>query len=773
MKKLLLFALVATQLCGVIQARHLTSSEALKRALGQINGKSVAGSMTRSAGDLDLCYTQQGASSADALYYVYSLPEGGFMMAGGDDRSAGLLGYTDNGTFAAARQNPAFEAWLSSCQEALTWLSQQPETTTAPAISRAESTQYAAVTPLLGTTKWDQVAPYNNLCPKGESSEDHGATGCVATAMAQVMYYHRWPERGTGSHQNAECEEQTVDFSQSVYDWENMLPSYKGAYTEEQADAVARLMYDVGCSVNMFYGYVSTAANSSLMPALTTYFGYDKGMNHKFRDFYTSAQWAALLHAELEAQRPILFDAGTQRNEFHEFVIDGCDDQDLYHVNWGWGGLSDGYYSIDIMDPEMQGTGGSMGGYQFKQEAIIGIQKDKGSQARPDLVMNGSLQFNSTEPQSFTFWVYNFGLGDFTGCVGLKVLDSNRALKDKYYYAYKDQPISYFDVKEITIPLSDLRIDDGDYIEPFYTIDGKEVTADNMLALPAQLSAITCFHVSGNTLEEATPNIPVVSVSDIKVEECNVGSSPKISLTFSVADNSPVEYNDRVCINLYDAEGNRVARGHGSTYLQPGESKHIVIDSFLDDNNELYLLEAKDYAFHVLFYLGLLRYYLTEEPISFTAQQGEAPDITSVELSLASESVAKGETLKVTVKVTNEGGPTRLSYSLSLFPSGYYEEIDYKNFYMEAKAHDVTTTDVTMVINQEPGEYYLDLYDYNDGEWLCLDHYFTVTDPTAISSVSADSVHTSDGIYLHEGKIIIRRNGRAYTLSGQAIQANP
>ena len=407
MKRLLLFALVATQLCGVIQARQLTSSEALKRALGQINGKSVASSMTRSAGDLDLCYTQQGASSADALYYVYSLTEGGFMMAGGDDRSAALLGYTDHGTFAAARQNPAFEAWLSSCQEALTWLSQQPETTTTPALdaTRAASTQYAAVAPLLGTTKWDQVAPYNNRCPKGTSFEDHGATGCVATAMAQVMYYHRWPERGTGSHQNAECEEQTVDFSQSVYDWENMLPSYNGAYTEEQADAVARLMYDVGCSLDMIYGYASSAFDYSILTALTTYFGYDKGMNYKYRYYYTSAQWAALLHAELEAQRPILFGAGTLRNERHVFVIDGCDDQGLYHVNWGWGGLSDGYYSIDIMDPGVQGTGGSIGGFQFEQLAIIGIQKDKGSQARPDLMMHGSLRYNSTETPSFTFKV--------------------------------------------------------------------------------------------------------------------------------------------------------------------------------------------------------------------------------------------------------------------------------------------------------------------------------------------------------------------------------
>ena len=230
-----------------------------------------------------------------------------------------------------------------------------------------------------------------------------------------------------------------------------------------------------------------------------------------------------------------------------------------------------------------------------------------------------------------------------------------------------------------------------------------------------------------------------------------------------------MDYNDRVYIYLYDADGNRVAYGRGATYLQPGESKHIVIDSFLDDNNELYLLEAKDYAFHVLYRRGNLGFYLTEEPISFTALQGEAPDITSVELSLASESVAKGETLKVTVKVTNEGGPTSLSYSLFLFPSGFYEAIDYSYFYMEAKAHDVTTTDVSMVINQEPGEYYLDLYDYNDDDWLCLDHYFTVSDPTAISSVSADSVHTSDGIYLHEGKIIIRRNGTTYTVSGRSI----
>ena len=226
---------------------------------------------------------------------------------------------------------------------------------------------------------WDQSAPYNDLCP--EYNGTRSVTGCVATAMAQVMRYHKYPAKGKGSNSYTS---QTLalaasfDFASTTFDWDNMLPQYvSGSYTDDQAKAVATLMYACGVSVDMDY----TPDDSGAMPyaaaeALINNFEYSSNIRFLQRDYYQYAEWMDLIKTEISNSRPIMYD-GQSTEGGHEFVFDGYDENDMVHVNWGWSGVNDGYFAISALAPSSLGIGGGTnlgGGFSSDQGMIIGIQ---------------------------------------------------------------------------------------------------------------------------------------------------------------------------------------------------------------------------------------------------------------------------------------------------------------------------------------------------------------------------------------------------------------
>lgn len=207
----------------------------------------------------------------------------------------------------------------------------------------------------LCSDSWTQDEPYHNLTPIIDST--HCKVGCVATAMAQVMYYYKYPTRGTGSHTYFDekgCQDTlTADFSAHTYEWDYMLDTYEDIdYSERQAQAIALLSSDCGISVDMRYGVDDSGAETLRQPyALYNYFGYDPGMRMIYRDFYHRDELHQLIRAELAAGHPVTCSAHLETGG-HAFVIDGYDRNGLYHINWGWGGWCDGYYNIDYMNPD-------------------------------------------------------------------------------------------------------------------------------------------------------------------------------------------------------------------------------------------------------------------------------------------------------------------------------------------------------------------------------------------------------------------------------------
>ncbi len=236
------------------------------------------------------------------------------------------------------------------------------------------------VEPLL-TDRWHQYDPYNSLCPLDENG-DRCAVGCVATALSEVMYYWRWPEKGMGYHEYKDslgCKQTlSARFSDHIYHWDKMLDVYaKGAYTQEQVDAVALLGSDCGIAVNMRYGKDSSAARYVRQPiALADFFSYDRGVQMYYRDFYSLAEITLMLKQELAAGRPVLI-SGYNLNGGHAYVIDGYNEEEEFHIALGQGdGWGDGWTALTNMTPDQPqwyDHDSPENGYNLFQIFIMGI----------------------------------------------------------------------------------------------------------------------------------------------------------------------------------------------------------------------------------------------------------------------------------------------------------------------------------------------------------------------------------------------------------------
>lgn len=305
----------------------------------------------------------------NAPYYAFNL-EQGYVIVSGDDEMTELVGYAENGFFDAENVPPQMQLWLNGYAEYVAAV--QSGKAKARKILLSDSPS-VVVEPLV-TTKWNQDAPFNNFAP--EYTDDNNntqrcATGCAATAMAQIMKFHNWPEQGVGhySYEHQSFGTISSNFSEHVYDWTNMIDRYNnGEYSSEQADAVALLMKDCGVSLNMNYGPVSGASIYSYYPAFKNYFRYSSRTVN--RSGCETAEFTKIITDELQEGRPLIY-CGTGEDGGHAFVVDGYDTNYFLHVNWGWGGYSDGYFDMNYMDPTGLGIGGGSGAFKWNQGIVL------------------------------------------------------------------------------------------------------------------------------------------------------------------------------------------------------------------------------------------------------------------------------------------------------------------------------------------------------------------------------------------------------------------
>ena len=308
---------------------------------------------------------------------AYNCQNGGFVIMAGER----MVGYSDSGSLDMADMPPALLDLLEAYA---------PER----GCSRDRVKAFVPVAPLLDGIAYDQNDPYNRMCPE-YAKGSRSAVGCAATAMAQIMRYYRYPERGKGSHAYTpefypSMGRIEVDFSESAYDWDNMPPTFGPDAGEEQCAAVARLMYDAGVAVSMNYGPMSGALSEDWPAALVDHFSYDDAVTLRFRSNYGLDDWEKVVRTEIDNGRPVYVTGFTEEGG-HAFVFDGYDESGLIHVNWGWSGMSNGYFDTTFLTPSTQGTGGSTGGFNSRQMMVTGIMPECGAQETVTLVSEEGL----------------------------------------------------------------------------------------------------------------------------------------------------------------------------------------------------------------------------------------------------------------------------------------------------------------------------------------------------------------------------------------------
>ena len=391
-------------------------------------------------------------------YYVFpNANSKGFTIVSGDDRLPEIVGYSSQGSYDENNLPEGFISFMKAYQnlynkvnlgdaEALKNLAEIKAWRNKKNASAAST---SAVAPLLGNIEWDQTSPYNNMCPKYDSVHV-AATGCVATAMAQVMAYYKYPKQlkadipGYVNRWNGiPMEIPTITREEGIYDWDNMLPKYnkEANATQQQKDAVAKLMFHCGAAVKMDYGPISSAAVSATK--LAKYFGYDADlMMDLSRATFTLDKWMQIIDTELAAGRPVLY-GGQASDGGHQFICDGKDGEGLYHINWGWSGSQNGYFDLSLLNPEKGGTGSgnSTEGYNRLCSMTIGIAPDNGVvdaplATVPDIkAMNYGFLDTTTKDhrlnpdEAFDFWL-DYGLGNqtyqaFSGYVALGILQKD------------------------------------------------------------------------------------------------------------------------------------------------------------------------------------------------------------------------------------------------------------------------------------------------------------------------------------------------------------
>ncbi len=327
---------------------------------------------------LSLVYTET-SSKGEAEYYIYNLrPDTGFVIVSAEDGGYPILGYSSEGYYNASHLSPEFAYWMQRYKKQIEQIRLHNTLPTSDIQNEwsgytnnlpVKSTHAvtSSVNPLV-TTIWDQ-SPYSNAdCPGGSLA------GCVATAMAQIMKYWAYPPHGISSHSYNDTPYGTlfVDFDSSHYDWADMP-----ANVIRTNAAVASVMYDCGVSVNMSYSPTSSGSymirsdnppsGISAQTAFVTNFGYNgSSIQGLYMSNYSNASWVSLLQNELNNNRP-LFYAGSGDSGAHAWVCDGYNTSGDFHMNWGWQGYEDGYYTLSSLNPDGIPL-------NTNEEALIGIE---------------------------------------------------------------------------------------------------------------------------------------------------------------------------------------------------------------------------------------------------------------------------------------------------------------------------------------------------------------------------------------------------------------
>ncbi len=518
-------------------------------------------------------YLSASTEKEQNLFFVFNVKESdGFVIVSADNKAMPIIGYAYSGTFTGVNIPPGLQGMLERRALELTEListTSIPETQVKNAwtILLQEDAgmsfkSFTAVNPLMSTT-WDQAPHYNDLCPYDYNYNELTVTGCPATAMAQIMKYWNFPANGTGYHSYNSPNYGTLsaNFEATNYNWAGMPNSISSSN-----NALATLMYHCGVSVEMQYGVAATGGSGGYVIeaqspiqhcceyAFKTYFGYKSTLQGLFREDYNDATWIQMLKTDLDAGRPIQY-AGFGQGGGHTWVCDGYDNSNFFHMNWGWGGYYDGYFSLNDLSPGTGGAGGGSGSFNSGQQALIGIEPGSGGGgggggAQFDLRAYSNI-YVDPNPIDFAYAfdvsidIGNFDDANFSGGLAAALFNEQGEFVD------------------IIEELTGISLQSGYF-------DTYNFNTDGMLATPGTYF-IGIYYKSGTSdwaiigagdyanyasVDIVGPANEMQMYSDINLNPINIVSNESFQITFDIANFGNQTFNGLVSADLYDSEGN-------------------------------------------------------------------------------------------------------------------------------------------------------------------------------------------------------------------------
>ncbi len=684
--------------------------------------------------DLSLVYTskdiQLRGQSDNTYYYIFNKTnEEGFIIISGDDKVKTVLGYSDRGNYDPENLPDNLKYLLNRYEEEIKLIIKEDNNKIQyPYDFLSRDKKYKEnIEPLLGQIAWNQDSPYNSLCPVDKSGK--AVTGCVATAMAQIMRYHKWPQQGKGEKKYRTRTNRinlSVDFSKSIYDWESMTERYSNNSTDKEINAVARLMYDCGVAVEMDYTSQASGALSESVPeALINFFDYDPNLQFHDRMFYTSQEWMNLVKEELNNNRPVYISAQSSSSA-HAFVCDGYDSNNLFHINWGWGGVSNGYFEISTLNPSQQGIGGGSGGYNILQSVITGIQPPTdNSKPSYKLALTGNLLSEQTQISRgdkftvSTLYLCNYGCNDFNGQIGIGLYQGDNL---KRTFAVENVSLEGFGLIEQYF-WRDIILD-SDIPEGTYRIYGiyKPEGSESWQHLKKEQFAIDCLDlfISNEDIRISSPDYEGAALSiptDGLKAMGNIYQNKSARFSLQI-DNAGKEVNTVVWILIFAKDNPNDFEIIAQEGITIPENKSITLE--LSGHVPF---EAGEYYVQAMHTNFIYIYGFEGEsfgPITILDTPSESPKLLiEGDMTINKTDFIQGESLELTASIKNKGGYYGDQLYAFIFREGEASSSNYIPANAFIEKDETASFRFNKTTDEEPGNYRIQIA-YNENGHLYL-----------------------------------------------------
>ncbi len=593
MKKLTLSLLCASMTLGAT-AEVLSPAEALQRAAGSSSRIAAIGSTATTPQPL---MTVKASDELPAFYVFENSADKGYSIISADDIAIPLLGYSDEGSFDADEMPANMKSWLDFYAQQIATARANGATTDAN-VMRVAAPEHKAIAPICKTL-WNQSAPYNNLCPKEGTKATY--TGCVATAMAQVMKVYEYPAKCSGGSYTYLAKNLnknlTLNFDNITLGWDLMLDDYSGTATSSQRTAVANLMYAVGVASQMDYASWASGTYALYMASgLIRNFGYSKEMLYVLREWYDDVTWDNMIYSILEGGHPVYYDGTNSAG--HAFVVDGYQNQGYYHLNWGWGGTSNGYFRLSALDPTTQGIGGSNAGYNIGQGIIINMKpatEESENIPNPQLYAIQSsfapLTMSTKKGSMVTFTGYFYNMSPCELNTSRLCAKFTSTTTGKTYYATGtgNYPAmsQYYGVNTFSATIPNTIVS-GDYVVTPVVRDAE----GNYFDVAGKIGGHRYFYakVSGTSVEFTTPSYARIQATDFEVPS-TVYRKSNIVLSATITNPTEEYYNNPVGAAIVSRSGNNVtvvSRSDAALVtVGAGETTELTINYAVPDTAKL------------------------------------------------------------------------------------------------------------------------------------------------------------------------------------------